>query len=94
MTKEKYGEDGYNAIISNVKGGTPDLEDWPVTYDEMVPYYDDWEQAIGVSGDTQDPFIPNAKFPTASPSIYTLSRNFQNCSAKSRLFILFQQSVA
>jgi len=62
-TKEKYGESGYNAIISNVKGGTPDLEDWPVTYEDMVPYYDDWEKAIGVSGDTQDPFIPNAKFP-------------------------------
>jgi gluconate 2-dehydrogenase alpha chain len=64
MTIAKYGQDGYNAILSNVKGGTPDLEDWPVTYDDMVPYYNQWEQAIGVSGDTQDPFIPNAKFRT------------------------------
>jgi gluconate 2-dehydrogenase alpha chain len=63
MTKAKYGEDGYNSIINNVKGGTPDLEDWPVTYDEMVPYYNQWEEALGVTGDTQDPFIPNAKFP-------------------------------
>ncbi len=63
MTIDKYGQDGYNAILSNVKGGTPDLEDWPVTYDDMVQYYDEWEKAIGVAGDTQDPFIPNAKFP-------------------------------
>ena len=57
------GQDGYNTILSNVKGGTPDLEDWPVTYDEMVPYYNSWEQAIGVVGTNQDPFIPNSTFP-------------------------------
>ena len=63
MTKAKYGDAGYNTILSNVKGGTPDIEDWPVTYDDMVPYYNQWEQAIGVVGTNQDPFIPNAKFP-------------------------------
>ena len=50
MTKAKYGDAGYNTILSNVKGGTPDLEDWPVTYDDMVPYYNSWEKAIGVVG--------------------------------------------
>ncbi|MFB3888020.1 MAG: GMC family oxidoreductase N-terminal domain-containing protein [Candidatus Bathyarchaeia archaeon] len=64
MTKEKYGENGYNAIASSASGGTLDLEDWPVTYDEMVPYYEAWEQAIGVSGDTEDPWIPGVHFPT------------------------------
>jgi gluconate 2-dehydrogenase alpha chain len=29
----------------------------------MVPYYNAWEQSVGVTGDTQDPFIPNAQFP-------------------------------
>jgi len=65
--KQKYGDTGYASIISSVSGGTPDLMDWPVTYDDMVPYYNSWEQAIGVSGDQQigqDPFIPNARFPT------------------------------
>lgn len=62
MSIAKYGQDGYNTILGNVKGGTPDLEDWPVTYDDMAPYYTQWEKAIGVAGDTQDPFIPNAKF--------------------------------
>ncbi len=63
MSIEKYGQDGYNTFLSNVTGGTPDLEDWPVTYDDMVPYYNSWEQAIGVVGTNQDPFIPNATFP-------------------------------
>ena len=63
MTKAKYGDDGYNTILSNVKGGTPDIEDWPITYDEHGPYYNAWEKAIGVVGTNQDPFIPNAKFP-------------------------------
>jgi gluconate 2-dehydrogenase alpha chain len=62
--KEKYGADGYNTIVSNVTGGTLDLEDWPVTYDDMVSYYYEWEQAIGVSGTNEDPFCPNASFPT------------------------------
>ncbi len=64
MTQSKYGMDGYNSMVQSVKGGTLDLEDWPVTYDEMVPYYNQWENALGVSGDTEDPFCPNAKFPT------------------------------
>jgi gluconate 2-dehydrogenase alpha chain len=63
-TQEKYGTDGYKAIAQNVKGGTLDLEDWPVTYDDMKPYYTEWENAIGVSGDTEEPFAPGAKFPT------------------------------
>jgi len=64
MTQEKYGTDGYNAIVQNVKGGTLDLEDWPVTYQDMQSYYDSWEKAIGVSGDNEDPFIPGVTFPT------------------------------
>ncbi len=64
MTKQKYGDSGYNNIVSNVKGGTLDLEDWPVTYDDMVPYYEQWENAIGVSGDTEGPFMPGVTFPT------------------------------
>lgn len=57
--------------MSNNKYGTSwqptdlDMEDWPVTYDRMVPYYEAWEQAIGVSGTDQEPYIPfNKPFPT------------------------------
>ena len=64
MTIAKYGQDGYNTFLSNVKGGTPDLEDWPVTYNDMVPYYESWEKAIGVVGTNQNPFIPmSSDFP-------------------------------
>jgi gluconate 2-dehydrogenase alpha chain len=64
MTQQKYGTDGYNSIVQNVKGGTLDLEDWPVTYDEMVPYYETFEKTMGISGDTEGPFIPNVTFPS------------------------------
>ena len=78
MTNAKYGDAGYSTILSNVKGGTPDLEDWPVTYDDMVPYYNSWEKAIGVVGTNQDPFIPNAKFPNASSSRNRVCAIFKN----------------
>jgi gluconate 2-dehydrogenase alpha chain len=55
-TVEKYSD--------SVLPANHDLEDWPVTYDEMVPYYESWENAMGISGTNQDPFIPNVKFPT------------------------------
>ncbi len=80
MTKQKYGTDGYNAIVQSVAGGTLDLEDWPVTYDEMVPYYDSWEKAIGVSGDTEDPFIPNAKFPTPPHPTTAYAKKFYDAA--------------
>ena len=71
---------GYNTILSNVKGGTPDIEDWPVTYDEMVPYYNSWEKAIGVVGDTTSrPFHTKRKFSNASTSSNPMRSNFQNC---------------
>ncbi len=55
-TANKYGT---SMLPSN-----HDLEDWPITYDEAKPYYEAWEKAIGVSGDNQDPFIPDVKYPT------------------------------
>jgi gluconate 2-dehydrogenase alpha chain len=64
MLKQKYGEDGWNQIVQNVKGGTLDMEDWPVTYDEMVPYYEAFEKMVGVAGDSEGPFMPNVTFPT------------------------------
>jgi choline dehydrogenase-like flavoprotein len=33
-------------------------EDWPVTYDELAPYYEEVEQFIGVSGPTPYPWGP------------------------------------
>lgn len=55
-TVNKYGE--------FVLPTNHDLEDFPVSYDDMVPYYEKWEKAMGISGTNQDPFIPGVKFPT------------------------------
>jgi len=34
------------------------LADWPVSYDELEPYYDRVERLVGVAGDDLNPFIP------------------------------------
>jgi len=48
-TVERYGEDA-------LPNGSA-VEDWPVSYDELEPYYDKVEYAIGVSGDaSSNPF--------------------------------------
>jgi gluconate 2-dehydrogenase alpha chain len=40
-----------------------DMEDWPITYDDAKPYYEAWENAMGISGDTEGPFHPDVKYP-------------------------------
>src|SRR5207244_1052601 len=64
----RWGPWAYNGVSSFIsKYGTSalppnhDLEDHPVTYEQMQPYYEEWEKAIGISGDTQDPFTPGFK---------------------------------
>jgi len=33
--------------------------DWPITYDDLVPYYNKVEQELGVSGKNGDPWFPS-----------------------------------
>jgi choline dehydrogenase-like flavoprotein len=44
-----------------------DLADWPVTYDEMEPYYTAAEYLIGVSGSPDNPFAPWRSAPYPMP---------------------------
>lgn len=45
------------STYGNVVGST--LADWPISYDDLEPYYEKVEWEIGVSGDdTQNPFAP------------------------------------
>jgi gluconate 2-dehydrogenase alpha chain len=38
------------------------LADWPVTYDELEPYYTNVEYLAGVAGDADaNPFVPQSK---------------------------------
>ncbi|MFO0774051.1 MAG: GMC family oxidoreductase [Nitrospiraceae bacterium] len=39
-------------------------EDWPLTYDELAPYYEEMEHLLGVAGDHRNPFkAPRGPFP-------------------------------
>jgi len=56
--KSKYG---------HIEGST--LEDWPITYDELEPFYEKAEYEIGVSGDNStNPYAPPRKNPYPMPA--------------------------
>lgn len=47
-------------LYPNIKDSA--LADWPITYDELEPYYEQAEYEVGVSGDQRDnPFAPPRK---------------------------------
>lgn len=45
------------------------VEDWPFTYDDLEPYYDKVEYAIGVSGEATNPFDPPRSRPYPMPPL-------------------------
>jgi choline dehydrogenase-like flavoprotein len=46
------------------------VEDWPISYDELEPYYEKAEIEVGVSGDySQTPFAPPRKKPLPMPPL-------------------------
>jgi len=50
----------------HVEGST--LDDWPISYEDLEPYYEKAEWEIGVSGDdSQNPFAPPRKKPQPMP---------------------------
>ncbi|MGV8094937.1 MAG: GMC family oxidoreductase [Mangrovibacterium sp.] len=53
-------------IYGYVEGST--LEDWPVTYDDLEPYYAKAEWEIGVSGDETNPFMGKRSKPYPMPA--------------------------
>ena len=56
--KSEYGE---------VEGST--MVDWPITYEELAPYYSKAEREVGVSGDmSENPFAPNRYEPYPMPA--------------------------
>jgi gluconate 2-dehydrogenase alpha chain len=52
-TVSRYGQDFLNAIEPNL-----DMQDWPMSYIDYVPYYQRFEDVWGVAGTNQEPFIP------------------------------------
>lgn len=78
LTEKTYGTAGLAAMLPSDN----DLEDWPVDYDHMVNYYEDWENAIGVSGTDQEPFIPfhDFKFPTGPHPVTPYAQAFNTAA--------------
>lgn len=56
----------YANLVRDLKNHT--LEDWPITYEDLEPFYEKAEWEIGVSGDdAQNPFAPPRKKPHPMP---------------------------
>lgn len=74
-TVERYGEDKIP------KGMT--IQDWGITYDELEPYYDKYEKAIGVSGE-ESPLGPprSNNFPNPPMKESQLTRLFKKATEK------------
>lgn len=51
------------------------LADWPITYDDLEPFYEQAEYEIGVSGDqSQNPFAPPGKKTSLCPHLNTIKK--------------------
>lgn len=75
-TVSKYGA----SFLSNIEPNI-DLEDFPVTYTDMDPYYTEFEKAFGVAGTNQNPFIPmSSNFPLPPHPTTPIGTMFQNAT--------------
>lgn len=61
LTAERYGKGKLNKDYL--------LQDWPLTYEQMEPYYDKFEKAIGVSGAAASPFDAKRSSPYPLPPL-------------------------
>jgi len=57
-TVSRYGQAFLDAAVPH-----EDIFDFPVTYEDLLPYYKDWEMAWGVNGTDQQPFYPDSVYP-------------------------------
>lgn len=58
MTEERYGKDKIPAEMT--------IQDWGITYDELEPYFDKFEQMAGISGE-ENPLGPKRSNPYPTP---------------------------
>lgn len=62
------------------------LTDWPVSYDELEPYYTRLEHLIGVAGDETNPFITRSRpLPLPPTRPFTLGEKFTAATRKAGL---------
>jgi gluconate 2-dehydrogenase alpha chain len=53
QTVNKYGLDFLNNAVPH-----QDVTDWPLTYDDYKPYYEEWEKMWGICGTNEGPLLP------------------------------------
>ncbi|MGD8898022.1 MAG: GMC family oxidoreductase [Acidobacteriota bacterium] len=64
------------SLYGEIEGST--LEDWPITYDDLEPYYEKAEYEIGVSGDVAPNIFQGArKKPLPMPPMEPKSREYE-----------------
>jgi choline dehydrogenase-like flavoprotein len=66
-------------------------EDWPLTYDELEPYYVRAERLLGVSGANDNPWAPPRSAPFPMPPFPMNDTDLMVQKAAGRLGILFHQ---
>lgn len=57
-----------------------DVQDFPLTYDDYVPYYQDYEMGWGVTGPNQNPVCPNSTYPLPAHPTTPLGAAFQTAA--------------
>jgi gluconate 2-dehydrogenase alpha chain len=57
-----------------------DIIDFPLTYDDYLAYYQDFEMGWGVSGTNQEPVCPNSTYPLPPHPTTPLGTAFQNAA--------------
>lgn len=74
LTEEKYGKDKLSQDYL--------LQDWGITYDELEPYFNTFEQTTGISGDGKNPFAgPRSEdFPTPAMKKTPLLQKFEKAT--------------
>ncbi len=68
--------------LGDIRGAQ--LADWPLTYDELAPYYEEMEDEMGVAGDAAaNPFEAPRRGPYPAPAL-ALDRSGHLCAAAAR----------
>jgi gluconate 2-dehydrogenase alpha chain len=84
QTTERYGKDKIPAEMN--------VQDWPVSYDDLEPYYDKWEYLCGISGTAGN--IKGKLHPGGNPFEGPRARDFPNpAMAMTYAPVLFEQAA-
>ena len=74
QTDDKYGKDKLSSDYL--------LQDWGITYDELEPYYDQFEKTLGLSGEDKNPFAGkrSSDYPTPPMTKTPLLKRFEKAT--------------